>query len=199
MKIKIQQLISCSSSIKDLRSSNETVAGNVARMDGEISRIKAELESGASLASDVIEVKEQISRACNLLLYGLPGEDGAPCLNSVIGVVDSITRSNDESVPKFNIIQSVRVGKSQPNMPRPLKVTFDNSHIVRYLLRQKKNLLDDPQLKKVKLSDDKTPKQVEELKQLRAVLEERLKSGETDLTIKYIKNSPTIVSTAPKN
>lgn len=46
----------------------------------------------------------------------------------------------------------------------------------------------------IKISDDKTPSQREYLNNVRLALKRRIDAGEQDLTIRYIKGVPTIVT-----
>ncbi|XP_050514926.1 uncharacterized protein LOC126890122 [Diabrotica virgifera virgifera] len=64
---------------------------------------------------------------------------------------------------------------------------MQNEHEAKHILKNKKKLLQNVSLKNVSIIDDKTPNQIECLKELRMELEQRKSNGEENLTIKYIQ------------
>lgn len=79
-----------------------------------------------------------------------------------------------------------------------MKVVFSSDSQSRAILRNKAALAQS-RLKYISVKADQTPKQIENLKQLRAELQHRTESGETNLTIRYRKGVPTICNTEDNN
>ena len=88
------------------------------------------------------------------------------------------------------------MGKLDPtkSSTRPLKVYLDKENTVHDIIRNAKNPKNSNNLKNVKISLDRTPRQVQNYKNLKNKLDERISNGETDIQIKYIRGIPTIVS-----
>lgn len=83
-----------------------------------------------------------------------------------------------------------RLGRREPEKKRPITVVLKSCQDAIWILKNKSKAR-----KEVRVYDDKTPKQREELNQLRNSLKARTVGGEANLTIKYIKGSPKIVQT----
>lgn len=90
-------------------------------------------------------------------------------------------------------VKIIRLGKYREGQSRKLRVSFHSADIVRRIFRNK------TELGPIHVYPDQTPQQVRYLKKLREELELRIKNGETDLTIKYIKGKPIITKLDPKN
>lgn len=80
------------------------------------------------------------------------------------------------------------------NNPRPIKITLCEEDIVHNLIRKAKTLRDSNSFKKINISLDRTPRQLEHYKSLKRELNQRISDGETNLKIKYIRGIPKIVS-----
>jgi hypothetical protein len=101
-------------------------------------------------------------------------------------IISTIT---PEAIPQ----KIIRIGK--PNSPntRPLKVSLSNDLIAKEVLRNKNKLINSDLPRSISISDDKTPKQLEYLKNLRTELQLRRDNGEDNITIKYVKGIPSII------
>ncbi len=135
------------------------------------------------------ESVERTFRSCNVILTNVPENTDVPDViiaNGILECVDATIVVSPENV--------VRIGKPIQNKPRLLKVRFNNIETVRLVLR-KKSALKTSRFPNVIIRDDKTPRQLNHLKQLRMELNNRNNSGE-NLTIKYIHNVPQIVPVA---
>ena len=86
--------------------------------------------------------------------------------------------------------RAIRFGKSINGKPRPLKIIFDSERDAQVVLKHK----NDFAKKNVIFKNDLTLNQRQYLKSVQAELNCRITEGQTDLTIKYIDNIPTIVS-----
>ncbi|KAG5876173.1 hypothetical protein JTB14_017882 [Gonioctena quinquepunctata] len=108
--------------------------------------------------------------------------------------IDSIVK--DVTAPNtVKIINTTRLGKPAEYRERPVEVELLNSQDVVAVLRNKskvpKHLFPN-----IKISSDKTPLQIQELKALHKELDEKKKTaeGKYNYAIKYINNIPKIVT-----
>jgi hypothetical protein len=65
--------------------------------------------------------------------------------------------------------------------------------IAKEVLRNKNKLINSDLPRSISISDDKTSKQLEYLKNLRTELQLRRDNGEDNITIKYVKGIPSII------
>lgn len=159
--------------------------------------------SPANVAPDlyeniVSEAVERINRANNIILYNVAEPTGSKQaqIESDNAIVTNILSKIEH--PDATFIKATRLGKTNGNKPRILKVSFPTPSQARTALRNKKKL-NNTQFSNVSMSDDKTPKQVQYLRDLREILKQKIDSGDNNLTIKYIKGAPQIVDASPKN
>lgn len=146
-----------------------------------------------------VEAVERINRSRNIIIKGAP---------EATGTAEARKSADFEKVVEIlSVIDSVdaplsvnRLGRNvNGDRPRPLKVVFDNQSAARHVLRNKQKLLNNNTTKNFKISDDKTPSQIEYLNSVREELQERLNGGESNLTIKYINGLPEITKRQSKN
>lgn len=162
------------------------VDARVGRIEQKITAL--EVDSGAYVAST--EAVERVKRSFNVILRGVPEEvDTIVAIREILKTAD---RSSGDHVVSFT-----RLGKKLIARPRLLRVTLSNPHVANSLLRNKNLLMNNPAYINYTISDDKTPQQQSEMNNLRKLLKRRQESGETHLTIRFIKGSPTIVSRPP--
>lgn len=88
-----------------------------------------------------------------------------------------------------------RLGKydSSRQSPRIIKITLSEEKYVHDAIRNTKKLLDSDDLKHIKISMDRTKRQIEYYKSVKSALDNRISSGENNLKIKYINGIPQIV------
>lgn len=154
----------------------------------------------ATYENIVSEAVERINRSHNIIICNLP-ETGAG--------ENQTTTQEDESKVK-EILDHIqgdtatapvsirRIGRSQNNKPRMVKVSFSFTTQARLILRNKKRLAGSA-YSHISIRDDKTPQQTAYLNQLRAELKTRNDSGESNITIKYKNGVPAIVTSSSKN
>jgi hypothetical protein len=65
--------------------------------------------------------------------------------------------------------------------------------IAKEVLRNKNKLINSDLPRSISISDDKTSKQLEYLKNLRTELQLRRDNGEDNITIKYVKGIPSFI------
>lgn len=97
-----------------------------------------------------------------------------------------------------NTLSVSRIGPSNDNRPRLIKVVFNNVLLPKMILRNKL-LLRSSAYSHVVVQDDKPPEEIQLLKTLRETLRARRAAGEHSLTIKYLRGTPSIVDSGPKN
>lgn len=87
-------------------------------------------------------------------------------------------------------IKTMRLGKYVSGKNRPIKVLFNSAEIPKEIFRKKSKL----SKKDIKIFSDQTPAQQSHMIELKNQLSKRQENGETDLTIKFIKGQPKIVT-----
>ncbi|KAJ8670950.1 hypothetical protein QAD02_002209 [Eretmocerus hayati] len=131
------------------------------------------------------EVQERLSREKNIILFGVPESDEAEFVaNFLVGFFSGVD-------PSFKIdnYRYIRFGKKAKDKSRPVKVIFSSSEHAKWCL-QNKGLFADFE---VKIVNDKTPEQLNYLKNSGKQLDELKINGRKNLIIKYIKGMPKIV------
>ena len=93
----------------------------------------------------------------------------------------------------------MRIRIKKANKHRPIRVIFKNPCIVSSLIRGKNKLKSCEIYKNISIKCDETAYQRESLLKCREELKRRKDEGEDNLTIKYIKGTPTITTTEEKN
>lgn len=142
------------------------------------------------------EINEQSSRKNNLIVMGLQESACSDYKDRLefdrkeaIKVIGKIV----ENSPEPSKVQ--RVGRYKPDTCRSVKVCFESEKIVKLILKNRNKLTDSH----IKVFPDQTPYQQTFFKKVKDELNRRCASGENNLTIKYIKGVPQIVSTFSKN
>ena len=82
-------------------------------------------------------------------------------------------------------IKVFRLGKHINNKCRPVRVVCKSPEIARSVIVNSKKLSTNPNLKHLSVSDDKTPRQLQEYQQLKRQLADRSRAGESNLKIVY--------------
>ncbi|KAJ8729029.1 hypothetical protein PYW07_006725 [Mythimna separata] len=91
--------------------------------------------------------------------------------------------------------KTIRLGKYNPDISRPIKVIFSTSEAAKLILRNKSNIKSED----IKIYTDETPYQQKYRNNLKDELKRRVAGGEKDITIKYIKGTPKITKIQSKN
>jgi hypothetical protein len=138
------------------------------------------------------EAVERMIRSKNVIIYGVPEWSGTTEQRQTKDAAEIrkiISAITPEAIPQ----KIIRIGK--PNSPntRPLKVSLSNDLIAKEILRNKNKLINSDLPRSISISDDKTPKQLEYLKNLRTELQLRRDNGEDNIIIKYVKGIPSII------
>lgn len=167
--------------VHDLEEAIEKIKGNQNTLDCE---------------STINEINEREKRSKNIIIFGVNESESTDLnerkeydKNQVVSIVSQM-------VPNIDLNKStiIRLGKPDSKKPRPLRVTLKNKEQAVEVFRGQKK---KPK-KGIKIRNDLTVMQRENLQRLREQLVERQANGETDITIKYVRGIPGIFN-IPKN
>lgn len=161
-------------------------------------KVSENSNSGFDFEEAIQEFNERSKRKSNLVLFGIPEPDNT--------VVNHERQNHDKNEvqrviqfisPDLNISNTslTRLGKYDPTKayPRPIKISLDSEQLVHKVIKNA-NKLRNSQYNNIKLSFDRTPRQIEYYRSVKSQLTERQSQGESNLKIKYIKGIPSIVS-----
>lgn len=142
----------------------------------------------------IYECQERITKQKNIIIFNLPESSSKSSSdrleydkNEVSKIINKIVDNCCQPIKIF------RIGKYNPQKPRPLKVCFENADIALQILRNKNNQSE------FKIYSDQTYKQRKHLSQLKEELLTRQEEGEQNLVIKYVKGTPKIITQQSKN
>ncbi|CAG9762669.1 unnamed protein product [Ceutorhynchus assimilis] len=189
------KITACDAKIETLNQHIASQAVSIANCETEITNLKTEtcslrkefdnLQSKAQNFEDFFEEsRDRTRRECNVIVSGL-----RQVVDDKAEVQKILTEIGLQNIsPKLTF----RFGKANTG-PKPLKVIFSSSSDAMEVLKAKSRLT-SPQYKSVTMKSDLTPRQVQHLSTLRKELQKRTDEGEDNLTIKYIRGVPRIVS-----
>lgn len=89
-------------------------------------------------------------------------------------------------------IEVHRLGRYVKNKPRPLKIKLGNSKDVHAIIKNAKNLKDSATYNHISISYDRTTRQINYYKKIKAELDARVAAGEQNLKIRYKSGVPII-------
>lgn len=146
----------------------------------------------------MIELNERMMRGKNIVISGVPeakstnaNERKNEDKDAIVKIISTLSVDIPEPENIF------RLGKYQPTKIRPIKVCYESQKTATNILRRRKNLTQD----NLKIYSDQTPQQQTYKKLVKEELERRIKNGENNIGIKYVKGIPKIteIVTSPKN
>nr|CAH7750747.1 unnamed protein product [Callosobruchus chinensis] len=166
------------------------------------SNLAAIMEQLSNIARDVRDIKESQSRLSNDItqcksllqqhssIIGQHETSLRVCENNIADIQNFQTEvsRNLEAIGNRVTALELNVGLGttpQADRARPVKVCFATPAVARTVLRKKNQLRGNTTYDSIKITDDKTPAQLNELSNLRVELRRRQESGEPYLTIKY--------------
>ncbi|KAJ2946146.1 hypothetical protein O0L34_g5077 [Tuta absoluta] len=169
----------------------------VEQLKAEIEILKSKQNNTTSMECILSELAERKKRSVNVIMFGIgecSRQTGDAARDKEVRVEHDKTQVRQAlaEIPDVaSPVAVIRLGKPrQDSTPRPLKVIFSNKKAATNVLKNNKKLPAS-----VLAKNDLTPYQQEYLKGLREELNKRTENGEADLTIKYINNTPKIIST----
>lgn len=160
-----------------------------------LGKLESKLDYDANLPPKVMEellseMRNRINREKNIIIFGLPESGNGSDVTAVNEILHEASNNNNImacSIRRLGHDSNVN-GKF-----RPVKVVLESSKIARILLKHKYRLKDSAKFKNCVIRDDKTPQQTKYLRLVREELDEKIKNGHDNLTIKYIQGVPTII------
>ncbi|KAJ3653479.1 hypothetical protein Zmor_012728 [Zophobas morio] len=196
--------------VSELKNStaSENVKKDLANCQQQIIEIKAVLDEkqpqsvqGSPILEEVVqEVLERNKRSRNIIIYNVPEQASAnnskdERLENEKTIISEILNVTHNSTDPSEVIQSFqRLGRYNKARIRPLRVILRNDTDVLNIIRGTKNLQNHGGFTNIRISFDRTPRQLEMYQQLRQQLETRTASGETNLKIRYVNGTPRIVT-----
>lgn len=214
---KVDLITSLPSKVDNLITEVESLNGNLQSLDLRVTTNESKIEElerkilntktvhGApDTEATIAEINERERRSRNVILYNLPESKNNTASvriehdsNLISKIIAKFCPSDSEASFK-----SYRIGRPLKDRSRPLKVIFKKSTVVMELCKNfsPSDLVEqEPNLRDVGISRDRTPAERKYLQELRATLKEMTDSGEADLTIKFVNGVPKIVKSSPKN
>nr|CAH7744557.1 unnamed protein product [Callosobruchus chinensis] len=173
----------------------------IIQLQNDIKDLKAENARAAdssrfSFEDVVSEVIERQKRKNNIILFNIKepnqnmsvNERSDSDTNAVIEIVNKI----DPAISLSNI-KPVRLGVFSDTKIRPVKVTLENSDLVKKITINSKKLSTSRTYSNVRISSDRTKRQMDYYKQVKRELMERQSTGDTNCRIRYFNDVPRIV------
>lgn len=165
----------------------------------ELKKVRVDSDSEQLNYEEIIqEVSDRNSRRQNIIVYGVVENydlSKQEQNESDKGYLKTLFQHISPEIEPNNL-QPIRLGKFDQTRtrPRPIKIIFASEQQVTKCLRNANKLNNNNDYANVRISADRTPKQIEHYKKLKAMLSLRLEKGEKNLKIKYVQGSPRIVS-----
>ena len=142
-------------------------------MDTEENSHKKILSATSGNVVDIVdEYVDRERRKCNLLVHNLPESEGND-IKVFSGLVNK-----EFGIASPNITKAIQLGKTNPEKPQPLLVTFRDISSKRNILKHATKLQNSSSWSKVFISPDLTPKEREVNKRLREELKNHKDAGE---------------------
>lgn len=180
--------------LTDIIAKNNNTEKKIKSIESDITSLKnnpiVKPTNSQSYENIIQEIHERNVRARNIIIMGVK-----ECRSSKVeeayahdkSEVEKIINHLADGCPKPTKI--FRLGKYNPTKNRKVKVCFESPQTAKTLLRSKSKLSPD-----YKIYSDQTVAQQNYFKNLKNELTQRIANGEQDITIKYIKGIPKIVT-----
>ena len=148
-------------------------------------------EVGDIVSETLTEDKLKQKKKTNLIIFNVPESNSIESeeitqhnRTMTLKVLNSILKLGDIETKVKRVIRLGR--KRSEETSRPIKVVFDEPDTKYKFLQSAYKIQnsDDEMIKKVQIANDRTPKEIEEYKKLRAELERRTQEGEVNLKIR---------------
>lgn len=140
-------------------------------------------------SEDIIaEMLDRKNRARNIIITNIPEAKSVSYSDKTKEDKDTLTELLKDFEVDTDNIKTYRLGKYN-NKARPIKVVLNSEEEAKKILKNRNKV----RLTNVHIHGDQTKKQREYFYEVKNNLEELLKKGENNKTIKYIQGKPTIV------
>ncbi|CAI6356444.1 unnamed protein product [Macrosiphum euphorbiae] len=207
--VQFQELHGCLTSLKNEISElkNENMA--LRQESSALSARVAQLESKPAVTSDsevssklLREISERNSSEYNVIIYGLPESD-SPSINQRISD-DCAKLSSALSPIQIDLpidFKLVRLGNNKAKKPRPIKIICKSKENAAQLISEFRQAVRSGSSIRdgLRIIRDKTSLERELLRTAHIELENRNKSGESNLVISYVRGVPTVTKSHSKN
>ena len=147
------------------------------------------------------EMRDREHRKYNVVFFGIQehkSEDTNIRVNADNTAVTDIIRFIDQSIPVTSF-KPYRLGRYNKNnhKGRPLKIRLQSEHDVHTLIRQSKKLKlnENSRFSNIRISYDRTPRQIDYYNSLKIELNKRKNDGESNISIKHFNGVPKITDT----
>lgn len=189
------------SDIVDLKLASAATNTKVDNIETDLRNLKtappAELEFECLTCEDVVsELHERELRSKNIIIVGIPeakNDSKEERAASDSAEVNKIIKTIFPECPEP--VKIHRLGYFKPEKIRHIKVYLSSQENAKVILRKKSIYKNET----VKIYSDQTPYQQKFMKKLTEELQNRIQSGEKDLLIKYVNNTPKIIHKPSKN
>lgn len=195
-----EEQVQLKSDLSNIKLSNSTMEKKIEFLESSLQNTNFTSLANSSTAKTqeeiIIELNERNQRSKNILISGIPESiSNDPKERQVYDktALCNILKTIYTSCPEPNKI--FRIGKYNPDKTRLIKACFECKDTAKQILRSKPNVKNND----IKIFSDQTPQQQAYFKVLKSELECRIKNGEENLSIKYVKGVPKIISESPKN
>lgn len=165
------------------------------QFEEKLNEIKSSHVTNESKISESLiqEISERQKRASNVLIFNIeesisqqPDERMQHDKDAVKSLLDTIPSVDS------NVIHVTRLGnRTSADKARPVRICFSDQQQALQVLKNKQKILSKNN--KLRIRADETPMQREFMASLRAELKDKVDHGQADLTIKYVRGTPTIV------
>lgn len=152
--------------------------------------------SDNNMFDDVVqEITERETRKRNLVLFGPTEQHQVTTEERMLAdkaLIADILNTADTPTQNLNL-KPIRLGRYSPGKNRPIKVTLESEDQVHMIIKKARELKNVDRFKHISISVDRTPKQIEDYRNVKKAFDERKNNGETNIKIKYINGYPRII------
>lgn len=177
------------SQISVLKDDNIVLRNNINSLSVRLEAL--ELNRSTSQDDSFLDFMDRQARSKNVILFNVPEASN----DSNVSDISTVEHIFDKLVLGIKPVTVQRLGKPS-GKTRPLKISLTLASDVFKLLGSSKKLKSDQIFNEIKITSDKTPKQRLFFQNLRNELNTRRSNGESNLTIKYFKGTPSIVTSS---
>lgn len=187
--------------VEDLKTATSNIDQRIEALNLEINSLQNQQKPTTSSLTTtnceelMTELTERNLRARNIIIIGIPESTSnvtSERLEYDKREASNITKAIEESCPEPD--RTIRLGKYKAGVSRPLKVCFQAETTAKNILKNKNAV----NLDNIKIYSDQTVRQRKYLEHLKEELKARIAKGESDLLIRYVKDTPKIVKSDEK-
>lgn len=184
----------------------DTVQNEMILVQGRVETLESLINTNVDSTDSILkEFEDMQRRKSNLLIFGQPEvlNDGGNYNSDLdkAGVQDLINSIFTTPITFVDSLKISRIGKfsqARPD-PRPVKIICETQVQASSILSAARSLrlTNSPILQRLSFVPDRTMRQQQAFRDQKLIMDERIKNGETDLVIRYIKGIPTITKKRP--